>query len=407
MKIAFMAYDRPSYYAGPITNARRLLPELQKRGHDVHAMIFFDFDSPTAQYLQSHGVTCHYIQKPRHTETQISWILRTLKKINPDVFIPNIFVSGWYAAKWVQQANIPAIAAYRSDDSYYWAMVREFVVGAPEWAVDGLVCVSQHLKEKVEALHPTHTQLCMIPSGVPVPDYYSQQSESLSLVYIGRLVQQQKRIRETFDALVQVIRGNSDIRATLIGEGSEEAYLKQKIQALHLGDRIELSCAIPNDKLHQELRKHNVLVLLSDYEGTPGAVMDGMACGLVPVCLDIGGGVSELVIPGKTGILVRDRDKSFIDAIQQLKSNRALRVRLSQNARQHIIDYYSLDVATSLWETFFEQLIDRTRLKKQISIPWCYKLPHAKPGLAHDDHRLNDAVGKMIRRFSFIRCHTK
>lgn len=37
MKIAFMAYDRPNYFGGPITNARRLLPELVKRGHEIHA----------------------------------------------------------------------------------------------------------------------------------------------------------------------------------------------------------------------------------------------------------------------------------------------------------------------------------------------------------------------------------
>jgi glycosyltransferase involved in cell wall biosynthesis len=57
----------------------------------------------------------------------------------------------------------------------------------------------------------------------------------------------------------------------------------------------------------QQLIEHNILILLSDYEGTPGAVMDGMACGLVPVCTDISGGVQELVIPDQTGLLVRDR----------------------------------------------------------------------------------------------------
>lgn len=393
-----MAYDRPNYFGGPITNARRLLPELQRRGHDVHAMIFFDFESPTAQYLQSHGVTCHYIQRPRHTETQISWILKILKDINPDVFIPNIFVSGWYAAKWVQQANIPAIAAYRSDDSYHWAMVREFVVGKPEWSVNGLVCVSQHLKEKVEALHPNHTQLCMIPSGVPVPDYYSQQSESLSLVYIGRLVQQQKCIRETFDSLVKVVQSSPDIRVTLIGEGSEEANLRQQIQALDLGNRIQLLGAIPNEKLHQELQNHNVLVLLSDYEGTPGAVMDGMACGLVPICLDIGGGVGELVIPEQTGILVRDRNDSFNKAIERLSADHSLRLELACRARQHIIENYSLEVAVSRWENFCRALISQSGQKKRIEMPWWYQLPDVKPGLDREDYRFSASIRKLVKR---------
>lgn len=155
MKIAFMAYDKPNYYGGPITNARRLLPELQKRGHDVHAMIFFHGgDAPTARYLESKGVTCHLIRKPRYTHQEITWILEQLQQINPDVFVPNIFVSGYYAGKWTQKAGIPAIAAHRSNDEFHWQMVNEFVVGDPQWAVAGLVCVDHQLKEKVKQLNP-------------------------------------------------------------------------------------------------------------------------------------------------------------------------------------------------------------------------------------------------------------
>lgn len=205
MKIAFMAYDKPHYFGGPITNARRLLPELQKRGHQVHAMIFYHGgDAPTARYLKSQGVQCHLVPYPHYTEPQIAWILKQLKEIKPDIFVPNIFVPGWYAAKWTQAAGIPAIAALRSDDDYHWGMVNEFVVGQPEWSVAGLVCVSHYLKERVEQLTPQRTKLCMIPSGVPIPEQSSSQTEPLKIAYVGRLVQEQKRIRDTLEALISL-----------------------------------------------------------------------------------------------------------------------------------------------------------------------------------------------------------
>ena len=40
MRILFIYHDRPNYYAGPIVNARRLLPGLQKSGFEVHCLIF-------------------------------------------------------------------------------------------------------------------------------------------------------------------------------------------------------------------------------------------------------------------------------------------------------------------------------------------------------------------------------
>jgi len=371
-----MAYDKPNYYGGPITNARRLLPELQKQGHDVHAMIFFhQGDAPTARYLASKGVTCHLLPKPRYTHQEITWILEQLQQINPDIFVPNIFVSGYYAGKWTQKAGIPAIAAHRSNDEFHWQMVNEFVVGDPQWAVAGLVCVNHQLKEKVEQLNPQQTQLCVIPSGVPIPECSSPQTNPLKIAYVGRLVQPQKRVRDTLEALIKVIQTYSDIQVTFFGEGNERSYLERRVRKARLSDNIHFAGSVASEDLHQQLVEHNILVLLSDYEGTPGAVMDGMACGLVPVCTDISGGVQELVIPNQTGFLVRDRAESFQEPIQTLYHNPELRKQLGQQAREHIIKEYSLEVAATRWENFCQDLIAIAQPRSSIQIPDAYNLP--------------------------------
>jgi glycosyltransferase involved in cell wall biosynthesis len=387
MKIAFMAYDKPHYFGGPIVNARRLLPELQRRGHDIHAIIFYDRESPTTPYLRAQGITCHSIERPIYVEDQIAWILKTLRRINPDIFVPNIFVSGWYAAKWVQAAGIPAIAAHRSDDPYYWGMVQEFVVGAPEWAISGLVCVSHHIKAQVEKLQPQHTRLCMIPSGVPIPQEPSPQTGPLKIVYVGRLYQPQKRIHETLEACIQVAQQLPEVTITLIGEGPERPALERRVQQVNLSEAIHFTGPIPNEALHAELVKHHVLVLLSDYEGTPGAVMDGMACGLVPVCSQVIGGFTELVIPEQTGLLVGDRGPSFLQAIQRLAQAPELRQRLAENARTHIRQHYSLAFAVDQWETLCQQLRLQSLPKQPLVYPDTYHLPPVRPELAHQDKR--------------------
>jgi len=378
MKIAFMALER-NHFGGPTTNARRLLPELQKRGHEVHAMMFVRSEkTPTVDYLRSQGIPCHTIRKPEYTQPEITWILQQLQRINPDIFVPNIFVSGYYAGRWTQQAGIPAIAAHRSNDEFHWQMVNEFVVGDPKWAVAGLVCVNQQLKEEVEKLNPQQTQLAVIPSGVPIPENSSPQTNPLKIAYVGRLVEQQKQIRETLEALIQTTQTYPDITVTFFGEGKERPYLQQRVAEADLSDRIHFVGSVPGEKLHQQLLDYNVLVLLSDYEGTPGAVMDGMACGLVPVCTDISGGVQELVIPNQTGFLVRDRAESFQQSIQTLYNNPQLRIKLANNARQHIINEYSIEVAATRWEHFCQELISAANPRSKIRIPRFYNLPPAQ-----------------------------
>jgi colanic acid/amylovoran biosynthesis glycosyltransferase len=115
--------------------------------------------------------------------------------------------------------------------------------------------------------------------------------------------------------------------------------------------------------------------------------MDGMACGLVPICLDISGGVRELVIHRETGLLVKDREESFYQAIYQLYSDIALRQKLSEQARIHIEKHYSLGIATDRWEFFCQELIKKSSEHKSINIPYKFKLPPVREGLDREDTR--------------------
>lgn len=403
MKIAFMAYDKPNYFGGPTTNARRLLPALKQRGHDVHAMIFYHHDAPTARYLQTQGISCHTLERPPYTEAQITWILRTLQHIQPDIFVPNIFVSGWYAARWVQQAGIPAIAAHRSDDPYHWAMVKTFVTGPAEWAMAGLVCVSRSLQTAVAAQHPAHTQLCTIPSGVPIPPQPSPQTAPMSLVYVGRLVQPQKRIHDTLTVLIRAAHRLPHLTAHIIGDGPERPHLHRRIAAANLAHRIHLRGPIPSHQLQAELVHHSALLLLSDYEGTPGAVMDAMACGLVPICLDIGGGTAELVRPGHTGLLVPNRQHSVDAAIDSLYHDPTLRATLARQSRAHIMNYYSVQDAAQRWEAFCQQLVQNALPRQPIQRPARYNLPPVVGPLAPQDQRQPPPLQALWHRSQTLR----
>jgi hypothetical protein len=82
MKLAFVAYDRPKYHGGPIVNARRLLPELRRRGHEPVALIFYHGSAaPNARTLEDEGVECRLAKWEPYTEPKVHWILRELQQL--------------------------------------------------------------------------------------------------------------------------------------------------------------------------------------------------------------------------------------------------------------------------------------------------------------------------------------
>ncbi len=349
-------------------------------------------------YLVQRGVKCcSHKFNGNTTEKKIHFILKKVANVDPDIFVPNLSVAGWFASRWVREAGIPTIAAQRSDDAFHWAMVDEFVTGDPEWAVSGLICVSESLFQKVRSRKPKHTKLCVIPSGVPVHGHISEQQGPLRLVYVGRLVQESKRILELIDGLSLVIGEHSEISAYLIGDGPERQAVQQRIDHYNLNDRVQILGNVPSEDIQAKLAQYHVLVLLSDYEGTPGAVMDGMAVGLVPVCLDIPGGVRELVIHEDTGLLVTDRKNAFADAIGRLADDEALRRRLSVNARAHIIKQYSLHIAADRWEKFCLDILKESNERKPLTIPSKLLLPPVRPGLDREDRRKVSLPVRIVR----------
>ena len=133
------------------------------------------------------------------------------------------------------------------------------------------------------------------------------------------------------------------------------------------------------NQIQEKLKDHNIIVLLSDFEGTPGALMDGMAVGLVPICLKCPGGIEELVIDNKTGLLASNRNESFVEKLSLLSNNPKLFRELSGSARKHIHENYSLQKTVSRWKEFLLQLEkNKKRMKSELLIPNKISLPKLK-----------------------------
>lgn len=402
MKVTFCTYDGHNCINGPNAWLRRLLPELQSRG--IQTQVLFITWAPaqectTLPLLRQHGFDCLVIPGPDYTELQVHWILEKLAQEPPDVFVPNMMVPALYAGRWIREAGIPTVGVLHSDDDEYRGILSEFVFGESAHQLSEIVCVSQALEQELLKQHPQRTLVRRLACGAPVPQQVAQApTQRLRIAYVGRLVEEQKRISEVARALCRTVQEVPDTEAVIYGSGPDSPTVEQILQTEGSGLPVCLAGRVDSEQMQKHLLGCHVIILLSDYEGLPVALMEAMACGVVPICLRIRSGIPELVKDGVTGLLVGDRGDSFVAAIQRLRHEPGLWERLSKQARAKIQAEYSNEVCAANWEKFFGELHQNAKSYRSIRVLPELNLPPVHPGLAHRDYRTPPIYTRFLQK---------
>lgn len=402
--MTFCAYDHAQYVGGPNAWLRRLLPDLNKNAVDVEVLFITRSDPdacPTVIALKKAGVACKcLLGHGRTTEQRVGWILDALADSPPDVFVPNLMVPAFYAARWARAAGIPTVGVLHSDDAFHEALLDEFVWGNPAYSLTALVCVSEYLTGRVRARNHGATLIRTIPCGVPVPERTAHIAEGpLRLVYTGRFSERQKRITEVARAFCRAVRDVPGTEAYLYGTGPDQAAVQAVLSREGQGLPVFIKGPVDSELIQNEILACHVCVLLSDYEGLPISLMEAMACGLVPVCLRTKSGVPELIIDGTTGLLVTDREDCFTDAIRRLRNDRVLWQQLSGAARATVLSAYAHPECLQRWLQLLHELAMAGDARAAVRVPKRIDLPPAHPGLAREDIRAPRGLARLSMYF--------
>jgi glycosyltransferase involved in cell wall biosynthesis len=156
-----------------------------------------------------------------------------------------------------------------------------------------------------------------------------------SICFVGRL-NDQKNLFSLFEALKGL-----PCSITIIGSGEYKEPLEKL--ALDYGIKATFLNNIPNYQLPEIINKHQVFILPSLYEGMPKALLEAMSCGLPVIGTNVAG-INEVIDHDVNGILCETDANSIRNAIIRLMGNNTLKTVLGFNARQKIIEEYSLDI---------------------------------------------------------------
>lgn len=165
------------------------------------------------------------------------------------------------------------------------------------------------------------------------------------ILAVGRLTEA-KDYPNLLTAFAQLpdILDNSQL--VIIGIGEEQASISALAAQLGLTSRVHFLGLQRN--VHEWMSAADVFVLSSAWEGFGLVVAEAMACERVVVATDCGG-VKEVV--GDAGFLVETSNSQLLAAVIEEAINlpEDTKRQLGIDARQRVIDKYSLSVITNKW----------------------------------------------------------
>jgi glycosyltransferase involved in cell wall biosynthesis len=122
------------------------------------------------------------------------------------------------------------------------------------------------------------------------------------------------------DAATILIKKFPKLKLVFVGDGEDRAKIEKRVQELGLQNEARVEGFLPPREVRRRLAASDLYLISSLREGWSVASTEALACGKRIVATNVSG-VSESVVDGKNGFVVRDRDpetyaRAICDALE-------------------------------------------------------------------------------------------
>jgi glycosyltransferase involved in cell wall biosynthesis len=195
------------------------------------------------------------------------------------------------------------------------------------------IAISQHIQQfLIDVLPNALRNVILLPNAIDVNRFRkpelpvkTERQKQCELVTVGRLDQ-----NKNHSFLIDVVRllknQGIPVHLNIIGEGVERQQLEEKVERKKLSNEVTFLGA--QERVEECLWPATIYVHSALSEGFGLTLIEAMASGLPVVSLD-GGGNRELIVEGKNGFLIKDRDPiKFAERIAYLWTNQEIRLEM-------------------------------------------------------------------------------
>lgn len=185
-----------------------------------------------------------------------------------------------------------------------------------------------------------------------------------TILFMGTLFRFSGLIR-FLDLSNEILQLRPDIKVLIVGDGEARTDIENSISSYGLSGQVKLTGFVSYDDLPKFLNLADVAINtfevgLVTNGAMPWKVVQYLACGLPTVSTPLSGLVSYTNLKVESGVIYRNLDSSFPQAVVELLDDQTLRKKLSRHARE-------LVVARNSWSEClprFEQLLNGLTTKQ-------------------------------------------
>ncbi len=310
-------------------------------GHDVSVLSVTPGDPTSPQ-----GSAVEVIRTPQSGPWPLPFLpgAHALDVSSYDVVHAHLSVVSPFSSKVAQaavRAGVPTIATVHSmwNGREGWTRLVGAIAGWNRWPVEW-TAVSAAAAAAMKSSLSSGTAVHVVPNAVEVPWWRAhppvvQPGRPVTLVTVMRLAGR-KRPLQLLDVLARVRDTVPDavpLRAVFVGEGPLASKVRARIDALGLGEWVEMAGECSREEIRDLYRHADAYLAPSHQESFGLAALEARAAGL-PVVAMRSGGVGEFVRHGVEGFLCQDDDE-MTRALVSLATVPALRAAMVAHNQTH------------------------------------------------------------------------
>jgi colanic acid/amylovoran biosynthesis glycosyltransferase len=183
-------------------------------------------------------------------------------------------------------------------------------------------------------------------------------STPIVVLTVARLVEE-KGLTYSIAAIKEILKKNPDLQLKyyIVGEGTLEEILKKLVKELELEDVVKYLGSMDQVRIAKEMLKADIFLLPSIAEALPVVLMEAQVVGLPLIATNVGS-VAEVIVDGKSGFLVPERDvNALTEKLEYLIKHPELWSEMGAYGRQFIEENYNIEKLNHRLFKIYQNLI--------------------------------------------------
>jgi glycosyltransferase involved in cell wall biosynthesis len=195
-----------------------------------------------------------------------------------------------------------------------------------------------------------------LPNGVPNLHFITSATAKNEVLFCARL-QRRKRPVAFVEMAGQILRQGIEASFALVGpDDGELDAVRRTIHSLGLADVVRYEGALDYEAVLNRMNQSAVYVLPSVDEPFPMSLLEALSLGIPSVCTDTCD-IAPVLRTTHSAIVTNGSVEAMACAVSEILKNDNLRRKLATNARQLVLEHFSMNAVGSRLEQSYTEVL--------------------------------------------------